>query len=158
MGGLQRKEGGEDKSMVINFFYYVSNLIQYIPIRGDRVVGVVKTTGRHHRVDIGSAVAAVLPELAFEGATKRNKPNLQVCPFTFIWSHVKLVFLKISHFLHMFGVTSRVHKENIQCNVTFVKAHTIHVAAYFSRDTQLHAVLIGFQAHDFPHTFTTSIL
>lgn len=42
------------------------------------MLGVVKATGRSHRVDIGSAVAAVLPELSFEGATKRNKPNLQV--------------------------------------------------------------------------------
>ena len=48
-------------------------------MKGDRVLGVVtKTTGRSYRVDIGSAVSAVLPELAFEGATKRNKPNLQV--------------------------------------------------------------------------------
>ena len=52
---------------------------QYVPMKGDRVLGVVtKTTGRSYRVDIGSAVSAVLPELAFEGATKRNKPNLQV--------------------------------------------------------------------------------
>ena len=52
---------------------------QYVPMKGDRVLGVVtKTTGRSSRVDSGSAVSAVLPELAFEGATKRNKPNLQV--------------------------------------------------------------------------------
>ena len=42
------------------------------------MLGVVKATGRSHRVDIGSAVVASLPELSFEGATKRNKPNLQV--------------------------------------------------------------------------------
>jgi len=47
-------------------------------MRGDRVVGVVKGTGRVHRLDIGSAVPAILPELSFEGATKRNKPSLQV--------------------------------------------------------------------------------
>ncbi len=40
---------------------------------------VTKATGKLYRVDIGSAVSAVLPELAFEGATKRNKPNIQVC-------------------------------------------------------------------------------
>ena len=50
-------------------------------MQGDRVVGVVKNTGRCHRVDIGSAVSAVLPELSFEGATKKNKPNLQVLIF-----------------------------------------------------------------------------
>ncbi len=43
------------------------------------MLGVVtKATGKSYRVDIGSAVSAVLPELAFEGATKRNKPNVQV--------------------------------------------------------------------------------
>ena len=48
-------------------------------MKGDRVLGVItKTTGRSYRVDIGSAMPASLPELAFEGATKRNKPNLQV--------------------------------------------------------------------------------
>ena len=42
------------------------------------MLGVVKGTGRAHRIDIGSAVPAILPELSFEGATKRNKPSLQV--------------------------------------------------------------------------------
>lgn len=31
-----------------------------------------------YRVDIGSSQAASLDALAFEGATKRNKPNLKV--------------------------------------------------------------------------------
>ena len=53
--------------------------VQYVPMKGDRVLGVVtKTTGKSYRVDIGSAMSAFLPELAFEGATKRNRPNLQV--------------------------------------------------------------------------------
>jgi len=43
------------------------------------VLGVVtKASARQYRVDIGGSVAATLPELAFEGATKRNKQNLQV--------------------------------------------------------------------------------
>ena len=42
------------------------------------MVGVVTRTGRFHRVDIGSSQYASLPELAFEGATKRNKPAIQV--------------------------------------------------------------------------------
>lgn len=48
------------------------------------MLGVVKATGRSYRVDIGSALVASLPELAFEGATKRNKPNLQVS-----WEHIR---------------------------------------------------------------------
>lgn len=42
------------------------------------MIGVVVKTGRVHRVDIGAHQLAALPELAFEGATKRNKPNVQV--------------------------------------------------------------------------------
>jgi exosome complex component RRP40 len=51
---------------------------RYVPVEGDRVVGVVIKTGRYHRIDIGSSQSAALPELSFEGTTKRNKINLQV--------------------------------------------------------------------------------
>ena len=53
--------------------------VQYTPARGERVVGVIAQTGaKQYRVDIGAHSLASLPELSFEGATKRNKPNLQV--------------------------------------------------------------------------------
>ena len=53
--------------------------LQYVPSKGERVLGVVtKASARQYRVDIGGSIAATLPELAFEGATKRNKQNLQV--------------------------------------------------------------------------------
>ena len=42
------------------------------------MIGVVTKTGRMHRVDIGGSQPAALSELAFEGATKRNKPAVQV--------------------------------------------------------------------------------
>lgn len=42
-------------------------------------MGVVAArSGDGWRVDIGSAHFALLDGLAFEGATKRNKPNLKV--------------------------------------------------------------------------------
>ena len=47
-------------------------------VKGERVLGVVTKTGRVHKVDIGTAHLASLPELAFQGATRRNKPALQV--------------------------------------------------------------------------------
>ena len=59
---------------------------QYVAVKGERVVGVVVKTGRAHKVDIGTARLASLPELAFQGAIKRNKPSLQVC-FTFSHSY-----------------------------------------------------------------------
>lgn len=42
------------------------------------MIGVVVRSGRFHRINIGSSQLASLPELAFEGATKRNKVTLQV--------------------------------------------------------------------------------
>ncbi|KAJ1968035.1 exosome non-catalytic core subunit rrp40 [Dimargaris xerosporica] len=52
---------------------------RYVPALGEPVIGiVVSRTAEHYRVDIGSANAALLPVLAFEGATKRNRPNLTV--------------------------------------------------------------------------------
>lgn len=53
--------------------------LQYIPAAQESVIGTV--VARHaegYRVDIGSAQMASLDALAFEGATKRNKPNLKV--------------------------------------------------------------------------------
>ena len=40
-------------------------------------------------MDIGASAPASLPELAFEGATKRNRPNLQVR----LTSHTLLISL-----------------------------------------------------------------
>ena len=42
------------------------------------MVGIITARSMQFRVDIGAHVAANLSEVAFEGATKRNRPNLQV--------------------------------------------------------------------------------
>ena len=42
------------------------------------MLGVVTKATRQYKVDIGCAAPAVLPELAFEGATKRNRCTLEV--------------------------------------------------------------------------------
>ncbi|KXN67090.1 hypothetical protein CONCODRAFT_10908 [Conidiobolus coronatus NRRL 28638] len=52
---------------------------RYKPSVHDPVIG--KIVGRqtdHYLVDVGCAFPAMLPHLAFEGATKNNKPNLNV--------------------------------------------------------------------------------
>jgi exosome complex component RRP40 len=52
---------------------------QYVPAPQELVIGVVtQKVGEGYRVDVGSAHPASLDGLAFEGATKRNKPNLKV--------------------------------------------------------------------------------
>ena len=53
---------------------------RYIPAVEESVIGIV--TERHSEnfvVDICGPFAATLPVLSFEGATRRNRPNLQVC-------------------------------------------------------------------------------
>jgi exosome complex component RRP40 len=52
---------------------------RYIPAQRDIVLGTI--IARHaegYRVDLGGAHMAALDAMAFEGATKRNKPNLKV--------------------------------------------------------------------------------
>ncbi|KAJ1887828.1 exosome non-catalytic core subunit rrp40 [Kickxella alabastrina] len=58
-------------------YWVVSNKRRYVPAESEPVLGVIVARhGEGYRVDIGSAHDALLPLLAFEGATKRNKPNL----------------------------------------------------------------------------------
>lgn len=52
---------------------------QYVQAPQESVIGIVLgRSGEGWRVDIGSAHPALLDGLAFEGATKRSKPNLKV--------------------------------------------------------------------------------
>ncbi|KAG1151236.1 hypothetical protein G6F37_002943 [Rhizopus arrhizus] len=62
-----------------NRWWIESNQKRYVASTGESVIGTVMAKlGEYFRVDIGTAHAAVLPMLAFEGATKRNRPNLSV--------------------------------------------------------------------------------
>lgn len=50
---------------------------RYTPVLGDQVVGVIlDKLSEEYRVDIGGSAPALLPLLAFDGATHRNRPNL----------------------------------------------------------------------------------
>lgn len=62
-----------------NVYWIEGNRNRYIPQKGDLVVGVVvKKSGNTLKVDIGSAEHAALSMLSFEGATKKQKPDVQV--------------------------------------------------------------------------------
>lgn len=63
-----------------NCKYFVdSHQKRYIPARGEAVVGVVTSkAGDFFKVDIGSSEQASLHYLGFEGATKKNRPNVNV--------------------------------------------------------------------------------
>lgn len=52
---------------------------QYIPAAGESVLGTIfQRAGEGYRLDIGAAHPASLDGYAFEGASKKNKPRLEV--------------------------------------------------------------------------------
>ncbi|XP_072172671.1 exosome complex component RRP40-like [Diadema setosum] len=62
-----------------NVFWIDCHQKRYVPAKGDKVLGIVtQKAGDIFRVDIGGSAQAILSYLAFEGATKRNRPNVQV--------------------------------------------------------------------------------
>jgi len=69
--GVVRRSGDE---------VFVENLRKrYIPRQGDLVIGIVSQRGAEaYKMDIRAPCSAYLPTLAFNGATKRNRPTLEV--------------------------------------------------------------------------------
>ncbi|XP_066478456.1 exosome complex component RRP40 [Tiliqua scincoides] len=60
-------------------FWVDSQQKRYVPVKGDHVIGIVTAkAGDIFKVDVGGSEQASLSYLAFEGATKRNRPNVQV--------------------------------------------------------------------------------
>ncbi|CAG8517477.1 7829_t:CDS:2 [Funneliformis mosseae] len=56
-----------------------SNQKRYIPVGGESVLGIVTYKGgEFYRLDIGSAHQATLSNTAFENATKKNRPILNI--------------------------------------------------------------------------------
>ena len=52
---------------------------QYIAVKGDHIIGyVVSKAGDIFKIDIGASEYASLSYLSFEGATKRNRPDVKV--------------------------------------------------------------------------------
>ncbi|XP_037025103.1 exosome complex component RRP40 [Bradysia coprophila] len=65
-------------------FWVDSYQKRYIPCRGETVIGTVtQKAGDIYRVDIGASEPACLPYLAFEGATKKNRPDVNVGDLVF---------------------------------------------------------------------------
>eukprot|EP00232_Nephroselmis_pyriformis_P026659 CAMPEP_0182857518 /NCGR_PEP_ID=MMETSP0034_2-20130328/3095_1 /TAXON_ID=156128 /ORGANISM="Nephroselmis pyriformis, Strain CCMP717" /LENGTH=243 /DNA_ID=CAMNT_0024988759 /DNA_START=103 /DNA_END=831 /DNA_ORIENTATION=- len=63
----------------VDKFWVQGTQKRYIPAVEDMVIGtVLNKHAENIEVDIGAPFQAQLPALAFEGATKRNRPNLQV--------------------------------------------------------------------------------
>ncbi|WWC70659.1 uncharacterized protein I206_104610 [Kwoniella pini CBS 10737] len=84
--GLLSSFKGKEKS---EQYWVEGNSKRYIPAQKDMVLGTI--IARHaegYRVDLGSSQMASLEGLAFEGATKRSKPNLKVG--TLVYARVSL--------------------------------------------------------------------
>ncbi|CAB3384802.1 Hypothetical predicted protein [Cloeon dipterum] len=70
--GVLRKGGN-------NIFYVDSRQKKYVPAKGECVLGVVTNArGDMFKVDIGSSDEASVSYLAFENATKKNRPLVNV--------------------------------------------------------------------------------
>ncbi|XP_066524351.1 exosome complex component RRP40-like [Hoplias malabaricus] len=62
-----------------NLYWIDSQQKRYVPAKGECVIGIVTAkSGDIFKVDVGGSEQASLSYLAFEGATKRNRPNVQV--------------------------------------------------------------------------------
>ncbi|XP_070505076.1 exosome complex component RRP40 [Chironomus tepperi] len=62
-----------------NIFYVDSYQKKYIPAKNDNVIGIIQSkTPEFFWVDISYSELAILPYLAFEGATKKNRPEINV--------------------------------------------------------------------------------
>uniref|UniRef100_A0A8C2NII1 Ribosomal RNA-processing protein 40 n=1 Tax=Capra hircus TaxID=9925 RepID=A0A8C2NII1_CAPHI len=76
-GRLRHKEPGSGSGGGV--YWVDSQQKRYVPVKGDHVIGIVTAkSGDIFKVDVGGSEPASLSYLAFEGATKRNRPNVQL--------------------------------------------------------------------------------
>ncbi|KAG0205807.1 Exosome component 3 [Mortierella sp. GBA30] len=99
------KAGVLKHSDVGNRWWVESNQKRYVAAAGESVIGVVVgKTVEHYKVDIGTAQPALLGVLAFEGATKRNKPNHNIG--TLLYCRVSLANKDMEAELECFNPTT----------------------------------------------------
>ena len=69
----------ESRPATMHGWYVESAQRRYVPSVGDRVIAQVTNRGMEsYTLTLFSAHPSTLPVLAFEGATRRNRPNLQI--------------------------------------------------------------------------------
>lgn len=79
VGGIVATRAGVLRSETGNKLWVDQSQRRYAPLLEDNVLGIVREKqGEKFKIDIGASHAANLDFLAFEGATKRNRPNLAV--------------------------------------------------------------------------------
>ncbi|KAI0260246.1 exosome complex exonuclease RRP40 [Gloeopeniophorella convolvens] len=89
-----------------NKFWVEGNSRRYVPAPQEPVVGIISARqGEGWRVDIGSAHQASLDGLAFEGASRRNRPNLKVNAL--VYARVSLAHKDMDPELECFDAQTR---------------------------------------------------
>ncbi|KAI0755162.1 exosome complex exonuclease RRP40 [Daedaleopsis nitida] len=103
---LSTRAGDVQHSKNRSKWWIEGNSRRYVPAPQESVVGVVAgRSGENWRVDIGSAHFASLDGLAFEGATKRNRPNLKVG--SLLYARVSLAHKDMEPELECFDAQTR---------------------------------------------------
>lgn len=83
-GNVVSSKAGVLKQRSTSTFWVDSYQKRYIPSKGESVIGlVIQKAGDIFRVDIGASEPAALSYLAFEGATKKNRPDVNVGDLVF---------------------------------------------------------------------------
>ncbi|RDD40230.1 Exosome complex component RRP40 [Trichoplax sp. H2] len=60
-------------------FWIDTSQKRYVPVQQEKVIGIVTNkSGDNFSVDVGASSQAMLSYLRFEGATKRNRPNVEI--------------------------------------------------------------------------------
>ncbi|NXI41175.1 EXOS3 protein, partial [Galbula dea] len=78
-GLLRHRRAGGGSAKAGGAYWVDSQQKRYVPVKGDLVIGIVTAkAGDVFKLDVGGSEQASLSYLAFEGATKRNRPNVQV--------------------------------------------------------------------------------
>ncbi|XP_078267902.1 exosome complex component RRP40 isoform X2 [Rhinoraja longicauda] len=82
--GLAACKSGILRHKEPSVYWVDSQQKRYVPTKAEYVIGIVTTkSGDIFKVDVGGSEQASLSYLAFEGATKRNRPNVQVGDLVF---------------------------------------------------------------------------
>jgi exosome complex component RRP40 len=76
--GTLRKSGGGEGGGGGSTYWVDTNRTRYYPKKGDQIVGLIEERGGdYYVINIFSGFNCILSRLAFEGATKRSKPELK---------------------------------------------------------------------------------
>ena len=117
-------------------FWLQSRVNYYYPVLNDFVLGTVthKTT-EYYRVDIGWHLPATLSVLAFEGATRKNRPSLQVG--SVVYARVSLADPNIEPEVSCTTLEGKADEGFGEIKVDTLEAGTVHITPSYAQQLQL---------------------